>query len=172
MDLKKVLTISGKSGLFKHITQTRTGVIVESLETKKRLPAFASSKISSLDDISVFTNDEDLPLRDVFKRIYEKENGELCQTVKGSPEEMKEYFEAIVPEYDPQRVYASDMKRVFNWYNQLHEEGMLDFTDEEPNTEDGDDATVEEPITETSENDLVEERDTQNSNTIDFEKED
>jgi hypothetical protein len=130
MNLKEIMSISGYPGLFKHISQGRNGIIVESLIDKKRIPAYASMKVSSLEDIAIFTDDGEIPLKEVFKRIFEKENGGKAIDPKGSPNDIKAYFESVVPEYDKERVYVSDMKKLFTWYNILQTEGMLDFSEE------------------------------------------
>ena len=144
MDLKKIITISGYPEVFKIIKESRKGFIVESLQTGKRMQAFLHYKISSLEDIAIFTETGEIPLKDVFKRIYEKENGQkTIDPKKASPEEIKQKFEEILPEYDKERVYMSDMKKVFRWYNLLVEKGLLKF-DEEEKAEDKQEETSEE----------------------------
>lgn len=135
MDLSKILSISGKPGLYKMIGQTKNGAIVESLEDKKRFPAFASDRISSLEEISIFTHEEDVPLKDVLKAIYDKQNGEKAIDHKSDPDDLKAFFEDAFPDYDQERVYVSDIKKVINWYNLLHDYDMLDFTEEEKEDE-------------------------------------
>jgi len=131
MDLSKILAISGKPGLYKNIAQTKSGVVVESLTDGKRFPAFAHERISSLAEISVFTTDEDVPLKDVFRKIYEKYEGEKCIDHKVSGNELKAFLEEILPDYDRERVYTSDIKKIVMWYNLLVEKEMMDFSDEE-----------------------------------------
>jgi hypothetical protein len=135
MDLTKILSISGKSGLFLVVAQTKTGAIVEAFSDKRRFPVFASEKMSSLEEISIFTTDEDIPLKDVFKKIFEKENGGAVQIDKDNNAVLKAYMEEILPEFDKERVYVSDMKKLFTWYNLLQEKEMLDFTEETENTD-------------------------------------
>jgi len=130
--LKDILSISGHGGLFKFISQGRAGIIVESLDDQKRMNASATAKISALEDIAIFTDTEDKPLKDVFKAIYDKENGGQCISHKAAAEELKSYFVAILPDYDRERVYVSDMKKVVNWYNILQSKNLLDFTEEKP----------------------------------------
>lgn len=144
--LKGILAISGQSGLFKMITESKNSIIVESLDTGKRMPAYSTSKISALEDIAIYTETEDVPLKDVFKAIYEKEDGGAAISPKSSGNELKSYFEEVLPEYDKDRVYVSDIKKVIQWYNILHEKEMLDFTEEEPES-----AQTDEDKTETSE---------------------
>jgi len=133
MELKEILSVSGKSGLFKVVAQTKNGAIVESLIDKKRFPVFTSDKISSLADISVFCEAEEMPLKDVLKRIYDKENAQKTINHNEAPEKLKAYFLEVLPEYDKERVYVSDIKKVINWYNLLLENEMLNF--EEPKDE-------------------------------------
>jgi hypothetical protein len=125
MVLKDILSISGEPGLFKFIAQGKNAIIVEHLETGKRSSAFSSAKVSSLEDISVFTENEDLPLGKVFDRIFEKESGGPSIDSKSVPGKLKEYFEEIIPDYSREKVYASDIKKIFLWYNLLHKKGML-----------------------------------------------
>jgi hypothetical protein len=129
--LKDILSISGHGGLFQFVSQGRHGIIVESLETKKRMNASATTKISALEDIAIFTDTEDVALKDVFKAIYEKEDGGEAISHKSSADELKRYFEEILPDYDRDRVYISDIKKVIQWYNQLHKLEMLHFDEEE-----------------------------------------
>jgi hypothetical protein len=133
MDLKGILSISGYGGLFKLIKQTKSGFVVESLADKKRMQAFATSKISTLDDIAIFTEDGEEHLKDVFRKIFEKEDGKQTISHKVSANELKSFFEALLPNYDKERVYVSDIKKVINWYNLLVEHGLIDL--EEDKTE-------------------------------------
>ncbi len=133
--LKGILAISGHSGLFKMVSNTKNAIIVESLADKKRMPAYASSKISALEDIAIFTDEGDVPLKDVFKNIIEKENGEKAISHKASGNELKAYMSKILPNYDEDRVYVSDMKKIFQWYNLLQEQDMLKETEEEKSEE-------------------------------------
>ena len=125
MILKDILAISGEPGLFKFIAQGKNAIIVEHLETKKRSSAFGSSKVSSLEDIAVFTNKEDLPLGKVFDLIHEKENGGRTIDSKTDTGKLKVWFEGILPEYSKDKVYTSDIKKVAQWYNILHKLNLL-----------------------------------------------
>ncbi len=121
--LKGILAISGKPGLYKMLSNTKNSIIVESLIDGKRMPAYATSRISSLEDISIFTEDGDVKLGDVFARIF-------AQNMEISPKsvsvtELNQAFLQIVPDYDTQRVYTSDIKKVFSWYNILKTEGII-----------------------------------------------
>ncbi len=131
MKLKGILSISGKQGLFKLVAQARNSIIVESVDTKKRMPVYATSKISSLEDIAIFTEDEDVPLIDVFKNIYDKEKGGKAIDHKSDAKILHKYFEEVLPNHDKDRVYTRDIKRVLNWYNQLHKHNLVNFEEEE-----------------------------------------
>ena len=128
MDLKEILSVSGKPGLFKTIAQTKTGVIIESLIDGKRIQAFASDKISSLGEISIFTTNEDMPLREVFRLIREKNGDQPAPDVKANDRMLKSFFESVLPEYDRERVYTSHIRKLSQWYNLLIANGITDFT--------------------------------------------
>ncbi|MDE5420252.1 DUF5606 domain-containing protein [Labilibaculum sp. DW002] len=123
--LKGILAISGQPGLFKLVSNSKSGFIVESLIDKKRMPAHATSKISALEDIAIFTEEGDLQLQEVFKSIKEKEEGGQAINHKSSGNELKAYMREVLPNYDEDRVYVSDMKKIFQWYNILQENDML-----------------------------------------------
>lgn len=129
--LKGILAISGQQGLFKLVAESKNNIIVESLETGKRMPAYSTTKISALEDIAIYTDSADVPLKDVFKAIAEKENGGAAPSHKESSGKLKAYFGEVLPEYDRDRVYVSDIKKVVLWYNILQEKNMLDFSEEE-----------------------------------------
>jgi hypothetical protein len=136
--LKGILSVSGQSGLFKMVAESKNNIIVESLETLKRMPVHSTSKVSSLEDIAIYTENGDVPLKDIFKLISDKENGGQALSPKSSGNELKAYFEKIVPEYDKDRVYISDIKKVLLWYNTLHNNGLLDFSETEEESKEGD----------------------------------
>lgn len=133
--LKEILSISGKPGLQKLISNSANAIIVESLIDGKRFPAYSNSKIIALEDISIYTENEDMPLKEVFKRMYEKENGRQTISHKAPTEKILAYFAEIVPEYDKDRVYTSDMKKIIQWYNLLTEKSLLNFSEEEEKAE-------------------------------------
>ena len=136
MDLSKILAVSGKSGLYRMLSQTKTGFIVESLTDGKRFPVFAHERISSLEEISIFTTvEEDLPLKEVFKKIYTKTEGKPAPDANAGGDIIKKFFLDAVPEYDPERVYVSDMKKAITWYNLLLEKELLDFSEDEKKEE-------------------------------------
>ena len=127
-----VLTISGKPGLFRLLSQGRNMFIVEAVDaTKKRMPVYNSDKVVMLDDIAIYTDTEEIPLREVFAKILEKEGGVLSLDIKAStPEELVEYFESVMPDYDRERVYLTHIKKIYAWYNILVENGVVDFVEE------------------------------------------
>jgi hypothetical protein len=120
--LKGILAISGQPGLFKLVTEGKNSIIVESLLTGKRMPAYSTSKISALADISVFTNSGEIQLKELFVRM--KESGKTFSE-KLSSDQLKNTFEEVMPEYDRDRVYVSDMKKIFQWYQLLSEKDLL-----------------------------------------------
>ncbi len=125
--LKDILSIGGHSGLFKLVAQAQKGIIVESISDKKRFPVYHTAKISALEDIAIYTQDEEVPLYEVFKKIYKIENKSATSFDKNSSSaDIKEYFEDILPDYDKDRVYVSDMKKVLVWYNLLQQNGVMD----------------------------------------------
>jgi len=135
MSLKGILAISGQSGLFKVLSEGKNNVIVESILTGKRTTVYTNAKMSALEDIAIYTNGEDVPLRQVLKKIAEKENFGPAINVKNPSENIMKYFSDVLPEYDRERVYFSDIKKVISWYNLLQEKGMLDFEEEKKEDE-------------------------------------
>ena len=133
-DLSRILAISGQSGLFNYVSSSRTGVIVESLADKKRSNVAASGKVTSLADISIYTDDEEVKLQQVFLNLKEVLGEADAPTSKASAEELKALFEKALPTYDRDRFYVSHMKKVVDWYNALKNYASLDFV--EPDTED------------------------------------
>ncbi len=132
--LKGILSVSGQSGLYKMISQAKNSIIVESLVDGKRMPAYATSRISALEDISIFTEQGDVKLVEVFKNIYEKEVGKETISHKSSANELKSYFVQVLPDYDKDRVYVSDIKKVIIWYNLLVDKDIFKFGEEEETT--------------------------------------
>jgi hypothetical protein len=142
MSLEKVLSISGKPGLYKLTIQTRSGFLAESLVDGKKLSVSARENISLLSEIAIYTLTEELPLREVFLKISEKENGGEAISHKASKDELEEYFFTILPDYDEDRVYISDIKKVMQWYNLLIKNGITDFTEKVKEDNEDDDAKV------------------------------
>jgi hypothetical protein len=141
MVLKDILAVSGEPGLFKFIAQGKNSIIVEHLETKKRSSVYGSTKVSSLEDIAIFTEEEDVPLGKVLDIIYDKANGGAVIDPKSEANLLKAWFEEILPGYARDKVYVSDIKKIANWYNILHKLNML--VKEEPETVDDTKETVD-----------------------------
>ncbi len=132
MSLDKILSISGKPGLFQIVTQTRTGAVVESLIDKKRITVGAHSNISILSEIAIYTLTEEVPLRDVLKKVREKEDGKPTSiSHKDNKDTLEEFFFEVLPDYDEDRVYPSDIKKVVQWYNLLQKNNLLDALESE-----------------------------------------
>ena len=125
MDLTDIISISGKSGLYTIVGQSKNNVIVESLLDGKRFPTFSSNRISVLKDISIYTYEGELLLSEVYRKIHEKENGGKCIKHNEDPIKLSTYLEEIVENYDKEQVYNSDIKKLFQWYNILHDAKKL-----------------------------------------------
>lgn len=134
MNLEKVLAISGKPGLYELKAQTRGGFVAESLADGKKISVNVRHNVSMLSEIAMYTYTEEVPLREVFQKIAEKENGEEAISHKESKAKLEKYFKEVLPEYDEDRVYASDIKKVFQWYNILVNAGITDFSEPEAET--------------------------------------
>jgi hypothetical protein len=130
MDLKEIMSVSGQSGLFRFVSQGRNGIIVESFLDKKRSFISASHKVSSLADIAIFTDGEEVPLLEVLKKIHESGPDVPAPDSKSSPDVLKKFMEKILPNYDRERVYVSDIKKLASWYNTLLELKLLNFEEE------------------------------------------
>lgn len=130
MNLKDILAIGGYPGLFKFISQSRNGIIVESILDKKRMPAYAHAKVSALEDIAIFSETGEVKLSEIFGRIYKKESGGKAPDINISQNEMIRYFESVFPDYDRKKVYQSDIRKVYIWYNILHDHNLLNLPDE------------------------------------------
>jgi len=131
MDLSKILSVTGKSGLFKLLSHNKTSFIVESLTDGKRFPVFPNDGVATLDNISIFTEDDDVSLQSVLLSIYKKENGAQSTVNVNDNNALKAYFAEVLPNYDRERVYVSNMKKVVLWYNQLVEKQLIDDKEEE-----------------------------------------
>lgn len=136
--LKGILSVSGQSGLFKMVAESKNNIIIESLETLKRMPVHSTSKVSALEDIAIYTENGDVPLKEIFKVIFDTENGGPAINPKATAFELKSYFEKIVPKYDKDRVYISDIKKVLLWYNTLQSKNLIHFSEEEDKNEETD----------------------------------
>ena len=133
MDLSKILAVNGKSGLFKLVSHARNSFIVESLIDGKRFPAFSQDGVANLENISIFTEDDEVSLQSVFQSIYKKENGAKVTINLSDNKLLKEFFGEVLPNYDRERVYVSNIKKVIVWYNLLMDHQLIDL--EEPQKE-------------------------------------
>lgn len=141
--LKTILSISGRPGLYRLVNRGKNMLIVESIATKKRTPAYANDKVISLGDISIYTVEEDIPLSTVLETVKEKNNGQPVDIKAiGNDDAVREYFAEILPDFDRERVYTSDIKKLLTWYNQLLEGGVTEFVEKEEK-EENDDAASE-----------------------------
>lgn len=132
MSLEKIIAIAGKPGLYNLVTQTRGGFVAESLIDKKRLSVSVHQNVSVLSEIAIYTLEEEVPLREVLKSIKEKESGNTTSVgPKDGKDKLEEYFFDVLPNYDEDRVYPSDIKKVIQWYNLLHKHGLLENLDAE-----------------------------------------
>lgn len=131
MDLTGIISVAGKPGLFKVIAQGKNSLIVESLIDGKRMPAYSTERISALDDISIYTTEEDIPLKDVLLMMLKKENGGPVLSHKENLNNLTEYLTLILPNYDRERIYPSDIKKLFQWYNLLQKAGIIKLEEKE-----------------------------------------
>ena len=138
MELKDFISVAGKSGLHTIVGKSKNNVIVESLKDKKRFPIFNTNKISGLSDISIYTYDEEILLSELFDRIQKKYKKEAAISHLESAEELKKVFKELVPNYDQEQVYNSDIKKVFQWYNILHDTDNLIKEEKKESSEDAD----------------------------------
>ncbi len=130
--LKTILAISGKPGLYKLVSQGKNMLVVESLLNGKRTPAYNHEKIISLGDIAMFTDNDEVPLSDVLESMKKLENGAIASvTVKDDEKTLREYFAKVLPDFDRERVYTTDIKKLISWYNLLTEKGYTDFQEKE-----------------------------------------
>ncbi len=126
MDLSLIFTVPGKPGLYKLVSQGRTSAIVESLIDHKRLPVFTMDKVSSLAEIAIYTEEGEISLPNVFRNIHKKENGGKCLDHNAKSEEIRSFFAEVLPDYDKERVYDSNIRKVMQWYNLLVDNNMVD----------------------------------------------
>ena len=130
-DLQKILSVSGEPGLFQFLSQAKNGVIAESLTTKKRTVFGSNAKVTSLSDISIYTDNEEVSLKELLKKMCEKLGDESAPGPKSDDKVLVSFFSEVLPEYDRDRFYLSHMKKVVGWYNLLKDNASLDFTEEE-----------------------------------------
>jgi hypothetical protein len=136
MDLSGVLAISGKPGLYKMVAQSKNGLIVEDFDQGKRFPVYSTHQISALEEISIYTYEDDVPLAEVFEKMYEVLNGEKAMSPKSSKNELMAFFEQVLPYYHQEQVYPSDVKKIIQWYNIFHKHDMLKFDDKKEDIND------------------------------------
>ena len=134
-DLKKILSVSGEHGLFAYVAQGRNGIIAESLGTKQRQLLGPSAKVSSLADISIYTDEADVSLREVLTAMAAKLEQGPAPDPKGDPKAIKAFFAEVVPDYDENRFYVSHMKKILGWYEDLRQYASLEFVEEEEEKE-------------------------------------
>lgn len=128
---KRIVSISGKPGLYKLVSQGKNMLIVENIANGKRTPAYAHDKVVSLADISMYTTDSDIPLADVLENVKKVADGQPVDAKSMSDAQIREYFKTILPNYDEERVYTTDIRKLFSWYNQLIAGGVTEFKDNE-----------------------------------------
>ena len=141
-----ILSVSGKPGLYKLVSRAKMNLIVESLdETHRRVPVFASDRVTSLSDIAMYTNSDDVPLMNILDSVLKKEEGKECSLNwrKCTKEELHDYFASVLPDYDRDRVHDSDIKKLLQWYDLLVKNGVTDFVDENAGTGDAETAGKE-----------------------------
>ena len=125
MDLSGIISISGRPGLYKVVAQGKNSIIVESLDNNKRFPAYATDRISALEDISIYTYEDDKPLKEIFEGMLKKAEGKKCPGHKEDISVLQDFLQDVLPNYDEERVYPSDIKKLFQWYNILHAAGIM-----------------------------------------------
>jgi hypothetical protein len=145
--MKKILSVSGKSGLFKMVSQGKNMFIAESLIDQKRIPVYPRDKVVSLGDISIYTDEEEVPLSQILNTIKEKENGSPIDFSPAiQPDELRRYFAEILPNFDRDKVYPSDIKKIMNWYNLLVNTGNTDFEKKEEEEKAHEENEEQEPL--------------------------
>ncbi|MEJ6793035.1 MAG: DUF5606 domain-containing protein [Lacinutrix sp.] len=136
MALDKILAIAGKPGLYELVTQTRGGFIAKSLLDNRKISVGIQQNVSILSEIAIYTLTEEVPLRAVLGKIKDKENGaQTSVSHKDSKDKLEEYFFEVLPDYDEDRVYESDIKKVVQWYNMLQKNNLLDLEDNKKSDE-------------------------------------
>lgn len=130
IDLTGIIAITGQPGLYRIVAQSKNGIIVEGLADKKRINVYASTKVSTLAEISMYTTSDDKPIEEILTNIFNKENGGPCPDNKSDDKTIAAYFEQVLPEYDKERVYVSNMRKLFSWYNIMQTTGSLKMKEE------------------------------------------
>jgi len=125
IDLTGIISIAGQPGLYKLVAQSKNGIIIEGLADKKRTNIYSTTKVSTLADIGMYTSGDDKPIEEIMTSVFEKEKGGPCVNSKADDKEIISYFTQILPDYDKERVYVSNMRKLFNWYTILQSTGNL-----------------------------------------------
>mgnify|MGYP006988863742 FL=1 len=133
--LEGILSVAGKSGLYKLLSQGKNMIVVESIEDGKRSPVSSNARVSALQEISMYTVDGDVKLSRVMANIYKHTGGKQCLTAKSSAEELKQFMADVLPEWDSERIYVSDIKKLVTWYNLLVDKGLVSDKEDETNEE-------------------------------------
>lgn len=133
MNITSIISITGKTGLHKIVSQTKNGLIAESIEDGKRFPVYASEKVSAIEDISIYTKTDDMPLVEVYQKLYKKTDGKIAIDHKAKPEELQSFLKEVV-DFDEERVYNSDLKKLFQWFNILIKADLLKEEEKEEKT--------------------------------------
>ncbi len=131
MDFSKIISIAGKPGLYRIINQSRGGILVSSVDTGKKMAIGQTQRVSALSDISVYTDDGDMPLDTIFERIHAATDGEAVSINTKDDDALRTFFTEVMPEHDQERVYHSDIRKVVKWFNLLLEKGLLSFDKDE-----------------------------------------
>ncbi len=135
IDLTGIISITGLSGLYKVVAQSKNGIIVEGMLDKKRINVYSTTKVSTLSDIGMYTTGEDKPMEEIVSTIFDKEKGGPCINAKADDKEIEAYFSQILPNYDKERVYVSNMRKLFSWYTVMQTSDNLKIKEENKDSE-------------------------------------
>lgn len=141
--IRKIVSIAGKPGLYKLVSQGRNMLIVEALSTGRRTPAYAHDKVISLADVAIYTTEEDMPLGEVLDKVKAATDGKPVDVKAYNDADLRAYFGTILPNFDQERVYTTDIRKLFSWYNVLIAAGITDFLPEQTDEESAEEATAE-----------------------------
>ena len=141
--IRKIVSIAGKPGLYKLVSQGRNMLIVEALSTGRRTPAYAHDKVISLADVAIYTTEEDMPLGEVLDKVKAATDGKPVDVKAYNDADLRAYFGTILPNFDQERVYTTDIRKLFSWYNVLIAAGITDFLPEQTDEESAEEAAAE-----------------------------
>ena len=141
--IRKIVSIAGKPGLYKLVSQGRNMLIVEALSTGRRTPAYAHDKVISLADVAIYTTEEDMPLGEVLDKVKAATDGKPVDVKAYNDADLRTYFGTILPNFDQERVYTTDIRKLFSWYNVLIAAGITDFLPEQTDEESAEEAAAE-----------------------------